>query len=87
VNCELEIDECGFQLCLHDVMYQGALDAYFCDCVPGFFEDHYELNVDEWASKPCLSGGLCVDRSNKYQCVFMATGFTGTYCETLMPPC
>ena len=46
MNCELEIDECGSQPCLHGAMCQDALGAYFCDYVSGFFGDHGEFNSD-----------------------------------------
>ncbi|EPY76305.1 hypothetical protein CB1_001441008 [Camelus ferus] len=61
VNCELEIDECWSQPCLHGATCQDAVGAYFCDCAPGFLGERCEINTDECASEPCLHGGLCVD--------------------------
>ena len=66
VNCELEVDECRSQPCLHGATCQDAVGAYFCDCAPGFLGDRCELNTDECASGPCLHGGLCVDGANRY---------------------
>ncbi|KAG8515122.1 Protein crumbs-1, partial [Galemys pyrenaicus] len=85
INCELEVDECWSQSCLHGATCQDTVGADLCGCAPGFLGDRCKLNIDECASQPCLSGGLCQDGANIYSCDFTGSGFTGTHCETLMP--
>lgn len=40
-----------------------------------------EREIDECASSPCLNGGSCLDRLNRFQCLCPA-GFSGQFCET-----
>ena len=38
-------------------------------------------DIDECASSPCVNGGSCVDRVNKYRCN-CPKGYTGGSCQT-----
>ena len=49
----------------------------FCCCV---------TDVDECGSSPCLNGGSCTDRVNKYRCS-CPQGFIGVTCETGRSSC
>ncbi|KAM9083483.1 protein crumbs homolog 2 isoform 3-T3 [Megaptera novaeangliae] len=42
--------------------------GFLCRCPPGFEGDDCGVDVDECASRPCLSGGLCQDLPNGFQC-------------------
>ena len=49
----------------------------FCCCV---------TDVDECDSSPCLNGGVCTDRVNKFRCS-CPQGFIGVTCQTGRPSC
>eukprot|EP01134_Creolimax_fragrantissima_P001525 CFRG1525T1 len=50
-----------------------------CYCVEGRVGHTCEIDVDECASYPCVSGA-CINRLNKYECV-CSSGWTGLRCE------
>ncbi|XP_061055934.1 protein crumbs homolog 2 isoform X3 [Eubalaena glacialis] len=65
--------------------------GFLCRCPPGFEGDDCGVDVDECASRPCLSGGLCQDLPNGFQC-HCSDGYTGLTCqedvdECLSEPC
>ena len=53
--------------------FWGHLRCYF------FF--HFESDIDECASNPCLNDGTCTDRVNSFTCGCVL-GFRGTRCQT-----
>uniref|UniRef100_A0A4X1UK47 Crumbs cell polarity complex component 2 n=1 Tax=Sus scrofa TaxID=9823 RepID=A0A4X1UK47_PIG len=65
--------------------------GFLCRCPLGFEGDDCSVDVDECASRPCLSGGLCQDLPNSFQC-HCPDGYTGPTCqedvnECLSEPC
>ncbi|EDM09942.1 rCG44380 [Rattus norvegicus] len=72
----MEIDGCG-SCHAYGMPHVRMLLGYFCDCAHGFLGDHCELNLDECASQPCVSGGLGVDGGNNYYCICKGSGSTG----------
>ncbi|KAB0392650.1 hypothetical protein E2I00_008240, partial [Balaenoptera physalus] len=52
--------------------------GFLCRCPPGFEGDDCGVDVDECASRPCLSGGLCQDLPNGFQC-HCSDGYTGAW--------
>ena len=42
---------------------------------------HFDKDIDECASSPCVNGGTCTDQVNGFICSCVA-GFTGTRCQT-----
>uniref|UniRef100_A0A8C9M9G5 Crumbs cell polarity complex component 2 n=1 Tax=Panthera tigris altaica TaxID=74533 RepID=A0A8C9M9G5_PANTA len=66
-------------------------EGFLCRCPPGFEGDECDVDVDECASRPCLSGGRCQDLPNGFQC-HCPDGYTGLTCqedvdECLSEPC
>ncbi|GAB5580114.1 protein crumbs homolog 2 [Prionailurus iriomotensis] len=51
-------------------------EGFLCRCPPGFEGDECDVDVDECASRPCLSGGRCQDLPNGFQC-HCPDGYTG----------
>ncbi len=39
------------------------------------------VELDECDSSPCLNGGRCVDRINRYVCDCSETGYEGVNCN------
>nr|XP_020727816.1 protein crumbs homolog 2 [Odocoileus virginianus texanus] len=60
--------------------------GFVCRCPPGFEGDDCGVDVDECASRPCLSGGLCQDLPSGFQC-HCPDGYTGPTCEEDMDEC
>ncbi|NIG60793.1 protein crumbs-like [Pontoporia blainvillei] len=52
--------------------------GFLCRCPLGFEGDDCSVDVDECASRPCLSGGLCQDLPNGFQC-HCSDGYTGAW--------
>ena len=57
----------------HSQLKACHLTCYFCF--------HFESDIDECASNPCLNGGTCTDRVNGFTCSCVP-GFSGTRCQT-----
>ncbi len=54
-------------------------------CPPGFTGTNCQIDIDECASEPCVSG-VCVDKVNAYQCSCFP-GFTGENCQIDIDEC
>ncbi|XP_035672960.1 neurogenic locus notch homolog protein 1-like [Branchiostoma floridae] len=83
VVCE-EFDECTSVPCQNGGICEDEVNAYNCNCAPGYVGDSCETEIDECASDPCQNGGTCVDEINSYICT-CAEGYEGDNCETA--PC
>ena len=61
-SCEINIDECGDDPCLHGECLDGIAN-YTCNCEPGYDGTNCEYEIDEcdvW--KPCGEHGLCIGK-------------------------
>ncbi len=45
-----------------------GIDGFTCDCVPGFFGDTCQSDVDECTPMPCGDRGACTNLHNNYTC-------------------
>lgn len=82
VNCDFEIDECGCQLCLPCSHVKMLVHLTLCTWSP--WKPRW-TQFSSSAKQQCLHGGLCLDKGNNFHCNRMDTGFTGTYCESVIP--
>lgn len=85
-QCEQDIDECGSNPCQHGGMCNDHLNAYSCECLPGYTGANCETNVDDCAINPCKNGGSCIDLVNAYKCV-CELPHTGRDCRDKLDPC
>ena len=84
-DCELEIDECENNPCVHGACTDG-IGGYTCACEPGYEGTQCETNTNECAPNPCDNGGICTDGVNGYSCQCDA-GYAGTDCELDIDDC
>ncbi len=65
-SCEVQIDECQSQPCLHGGSCHDHINGFSCTCLAGFQGERCETNIDECSDQPCQNGALCVDEINRY---------------------
>ena len=72
--------------CVNGGSCTDLVNAYACQCAPGFSGFNCEINEDECAPNPCQNGGECTDGDNSYSCD-CPEGFGGLDCETDYDEC
>ena len=60
--------------------------GYDCQCMPGYFGQHCEIEIDECVDRPCKNNGVCYDKVNGYSCV-CPTGYEGVNCQINIDDC
>ncbi|KAK5599514.1 hypothetical protein CRENBAI_019954 [Crenichthys baileyi] len=86
-TCEIQIDHCQSQPCLHRGTCINHARGFWCICYVGFQGHRCEINTDECLEQPCQNGALCIDGVNEYSCDCSQTAFTGLHCEKPLPQC
>lgn len=64
ITCEVRLDECQSQPCLHGGSCHSYAGGFTCTCLPGFQGHQCEINIDECQEEPCQNGALCIDEGN-----------------------
>lgn len=82
----LDIDECLSNPCLNSAGCTHLVDAYTCQCQPGYEDSRCETDINECASNPCVHGAACTDIVANYTCA-CALGYTGNNCATDIDEC
>lgn len=81
-NCEVNIDECAKQPCMHDGECTDLVNDYKCTCDVFYTGKRCQHMIDDCASQPCQNGGSCMDMEGGFTCN-CRPGFVGMF---LLPP-
>eukprot|EP01047_Picozoa_sp_COSAG01_P006930 COSAG01_NODE_256_length_20138_cov_24.233694_6_plen_725_part_00 len=84
--CDVNIDDCASQPCLHGATCVDGVNSYTCSCAAGYAGLSCDVNIDDCASHPCLHGATCVDGVNSYTCS-CAAGYAGLSCDVNIDDC
>lgn len=52
------------------------LDAFHCECPPGFTASQCDVDINECEPDPCQNGGTCADLTDSFKCICQS-GYTG----------
>ncbi|XP_046698701.1 protein eyes shut homolog isoform X3 [Silurus meridionalis] len=78
-RCELNVDECDSNPCVHGFCYD-VVDGYYCLCNPGYAGVRCEQDIDDCLGNACENNSTCVDFHLSYQCV-CDPGWEGELCQ------
>ncbi|KAL4673880.1 hypothetical protein H8959_017814, partial [Pygathrix nigripes] len=78
-HCELNIDECFSNPCIHGNC-SDRLAAYHCTCEPGYTGVNCEVDIDNCQNHQCANGATCISDTNGYSCLCFGN-FTGKFCR------
>ncbi|XP_022085321.1 protein crumbs-like isoform X2 [Acanthaster planci] len=86
-NCELKINWCDSNPCLHEGSNcTSTTDTFLCSCGPGYTGTFCEIKLPDCASNLCQNGATCQDLDYGYKC-HCADGYSGDDCETDIDEC
>uniref|UniRef100_A0A803SUA7 EGF-like domain-containing protein n=1 Tax=Anolis carolinensis TaxID=28377 RepID=A0A803SUA7_ANOCA len=89
--CEININECHSNPCLHNATCADLINGYDCSCLPGFTGVNCEFQPCE-AGNPCENGAICQKERDLasfpfgFQCQ-CKKGFAGPRCEININEC
>ncbi|XP_047376883.1 protein crumbs homolog 1 [Sciurus carolinensis] len=78
-HCELNIDECFSDPCIHGNC-SDRVAAYHCRCEPGYTGVNCEMEIDNCQNHQCANGATCISETNGYSCLCLGN-FTGKFCR------
>ncbi|XP_040841130.1 protein crumbs homolog 1 [Ochotona curzoniae] len=78
-HCELNIDECLSDPCVHGNCFDG-LAAYHCRCKSGYTGVNCEVHIDNCQGHQCANGATCISNTKGYSCHCLEN-FTGKFCR------
>ncbi|KAM4814463.1 protein crumbs homolog 1 isoform 1-T1 [Urocitellus parryii] len=78
-HCELNIDECFSDPCIHGNC-SDRVAAYHCRCEPGYTGVNCEMEIDNCQNHQCANGATCISETNGYSCLCFGN-FTGKFCR------
>ncbi|XP_076822074.1 protein crumbs-like isoform X2 [Clavelina lepadiformis] len=84
-NCT-NIDECASSPCQNNATCLDAINAFRCDCIPGYTGVLCEEDINECEVNPCGNEARCEDLVNGYNCL-CTLGWTGVNCSQEFRPC
>ena len=63
-TCGVDVDECESAPCQHGSECQDLLNAYVCQCLPGYRGTNCEVDINECqeGNLQCQNGGSCIDK-------------------------
>ncbi|KAM4607482.1 protein eyes shut homolog [Polymixia lowei] len=84
-RCEINVDECSSNPCLHGFCYDVA-DGFYCLCNPGYAGLRCEQDIDDCVSNSCSNNSICKDLHMSYECV-CHSGWEGESCQQEIDEC
>ncbi|ESP03827.1 hypothetical protein LOTGIDRAFT_230171 [Lottia gigantea] len=68
IGCEIAVDYCAEDVCLHGGKCTPSLFNYTCECFNGYQGRNCDENPDNCAGVTCPGGATCVDGEDQYFC-------------------
>ncbi|XP_030628115.1 protein eyes shut homolog [Chanos chanos] len=84
-RCEINVDECSSNPCLHGFCYD-VVDGFYCLCNPGYAGVRCEQDIDDCINNLCENNSTCVDLHLSYQCLCLP-GWEGEFCQRETDEC